>query len=89
MYSTCNNVTDNSAIKIYAIEIHLKAFVMATCPPTKEDQDDPSSASKNVCKREIKALDMSVDRWDELVSYRSRWRQELGSALKRGEARRQ
>ena len=38
--------------------------------------------------RDIKAFDVNVDSWEELANDRSLLRQELGSVLQRGEAKR-
>ena len=39
---------------------------------------------KDVCQRDMEELDIDVNRFDELASDRSQWRQDLDSALKRG-----
>ena len=49
----------------------------------------PLLCFKNICKWNMKALDIDVNCCEELTSNQSLWKQELGSALKSGEARRQ
>lgn len=62
-------------------------FFTVMWPPVKDDWDSPSSASKmSACKIQ-RCSTLEGNRWKELASYRSQWRQELGRALKRGESK--
>ncbi|CAH1266854.1 Hypp3594 [Branchiostoma lanceolatum] len=47
----------------------------------------PQLRFKDVCKRDLKALDIDTEHWEDLASDRSRWRCTLSSQLKSGEAR--
>ena len=48
----------------------------------------PLHRFKGICEQSMKALDTDVNRREELAGDRSRLKQELGSALKRGLAKR-
>ena len=45
----------------------------------------PQQRFKDVCKKDMKALDMDVNGWEDLAQDRPRWRQELTHSLSRGE----
>jgi hypothetical protein len=45
----------------------------------------PHLRYKDVCKRDIKALDIDINEWEELAGDRSRWRQALTVGLEVGE----
>ena len=51
----------------------------------KRARGRPQLRFKDVCKRDMKALDMDIDGWEDLAQDRSRWRQELNRSLRRGE----
>ena len=53
----------------------------------KRAQGRPHLRFKDVCKRDMKSLDMDTGRWESLACDRDRWRQELRAGLIRGEAR--
>jgi len=42
---------------------------------------------KEVCKRDLKALEINTSPWEDLAKDRSSWKQVLISGLKAGEAR--
>ena len=44
----------------------------------KRAKGRPQLRFKDVCKRDMKALDIDPERWEELADDRDRWRQELG-----------
>ncbi|CAH1252458.1 Hypp9298 [Branchiostoma lanceolatum] len=47
----------------------------------------PQLRFKDVCKMDLKALDIDTEHWEDLASDRSRWRGTLSRQLKSGEAR--
>ncbi|XP_066282992.1 uncharacterized protein [Branchiostoma lanceolatum] len=47
----------------------------------------PQLRFKDVCKRDLKALDINTEHWEDLASDRSRWRCTLFRQLKSGEIR--
>ncbi|CAH1267017.1 TTC28 [Branchiostoma lanceolatum] len=47
----------------------------------------PQLRFKDVCKRDLKALDINTEHWEDLASDRSRWRCTLFRQLKSGEVR--
>ncbi|CAH1268131.1 TLR1 [Branchiostoma lanceolatum] len=47
----------------------------------------PQLRFKDVCKRDLKALDIDTEHWEDLASDRSRWRCTLFRQLKSGEVR--
>ena len=49
----------------------------------------PHLRYKDVCKRDLKAVDIGVERWEELAADRDRWRRETRKGLARMEARRE
>ena len=53
----------------------------------KRAKGRPQLRFKDVCKRDMKALDIDPERWEELADDRDRWRQDLGRGLQRGEAK--
>ena len=54
--------------------------------PGERGPERPLLRFKHVCKRNMKALNTD-NRWEQLAADRRLGRQELGSALKRGEAK--
>ena len=51
----------------------------------KRVQGRPQLRYKDVCKRDMKALNMSVDCWEDLAQDRSCWRQTVKRSTRRGE----
>ena len=49
------------------------------------DKGRPHLRFKDVCKRDMKAVGIDPDEWEDLAQDRSRWRQELTHGLKVGE----
>ncbi|KAJ8047823.1 hypothetical protein HOLleu_06930 [Holothuria leucospilota] len=47
----------------------------------------PHVRFKDVCKRDMKALRLNTERWEDLAAIRSRWRSTLTKHLKTGEDR--
>ena len=47
----------------------------------------PHLRFRDVCKRDLKALEIDIDNWEELAQDRSKWRQTLTTALEDGESR--
>ena len=47
----------------------------------------PQLRFKDVCKRDMKALDMDIDSWEDLASDRSGWRSTLHTQLQVGETK--
>ena len=45
----------------------------------------PQLRYKDVCKRDMKALDISIDSWEDLAADRMMWRSTLNQHLKTGE----
>ena len=76
-------------IKIFVTEMYRVACYAASWRLAKEDRIRPLLRSRDVCKRDMKALDTDVNKWEYLASDRTRLRQELGSALRRDEGKRQ
>ncbi|KAK7095695.1 hypothetical protein V1264_005069 [Littorina saxatilis] len=51
----------------------------------KRAQGRPQLRYRDVCKRDMKALDMDINGWEDLAQDRARWRQELKRSLAKGE----
>ena len=51
----------------------------------KRARGRPQLRFKEVCKKDVKALDMDVSGWEDLAQDRPRWRHELTHRLSRGE----
>ena len=58
---------------------------MASSQQARELGAAPNSDSNMSVKRNMKALDMDIHRWEDLAQKRSRWRQEMYRSLRRGE----
>ena len=53
----------------------------------KRSVDRPQLRYKDVCKRDLKALDIDTNSWEDTSADRSRWRTTLQRQLKAGEVR--
>jgi len=53
----------------------------------KRAKGRPQLRFKDVCKRDMKALDIDPERWEELADDRDRWRRDLCRGLQRGEVK--
>ena len=51
----------------------------------KRNTGRPQLRFKDVCKRDMKALDIATESWEDLAADRTRWRSSLSSHLKSGE----
>ena len=52
-------------------------------------QGRPKLRFRDVCKRNLKSLDIDVNTWEDLAADRSRWRHELHTGLARSEGKQQ
>ena len=53
----------------------------------KREQERPHLRFRDVCKRDLKSVDINVEWWEELASDRDRWRQEVRAGLISSEAK--
>ena len=53
--------------------------------PWKENQRPPQPCCKDVCKRDMKALDINTESWEDLAADCMMWRSTLNQHLKSGE----
>ena len=53
--------------------------------PVKRQNGQPHLRFKDVCKLDMKALDIDVNTWEDLALYRPSWRHTLITAFKDGE----
>ena len=51
----------------------------------KRAQDRPQLRFKDVCKRDLKAVEVDMKGWESLAPNRPQWRQALKQGLRRGE----
>ena len=66
-----------------------EVLVYGELASSKRGPEHPLLRFKDVCNRDVQALDIDVNRREELAANQIQWRQELGSALERNEAKRQ
>ena len=69
--------------------IHTARLIAEHCywPQERERRDARIVRFRDVCKRDLKSVDINVEGWEELASARVRWRQEVRAGLIRSETK--